>query len=435
MKVRKSYRRVNVKDVCVESLADRALSCGEPGTAVGLDIAKKEIVVVIRWGNGEFERPWNVANPDEIGELIGLLQGVRETIDGGLPIGMESTGTYGEAIRHQLTLAKLDVQRVSGKAVSDYAEIFDGVPSQHDGKDAAIIAELTAIGKGTAWPFSELSETEQQMNRYVAGIDAYRKQTNMWLGRLEGLLARHWPELTDLLDLSSPTLLQLLMKYGSPCELLADPAASEQLLAWARGGLGAQKIEKILTSAKETHGVPVCRSEQEWIQEISRQALASYRQVQACECELKRLASSHKRIQQLQELGVVTMCVLWSQVGDPRNYSSARAYLKALGLNLKELSSGQRLGELAITKRGPSMARRWLFFLALRAIQRPEVKPWYEAKQARDRRHGKMKGLIAVMRKLCRSIWHVSQTGEAFDWSKVFPGRPLSTKQRSLIEA
>ncbi len=73
---------------------------------------------------------------------------VHETC-GDLCVGMESTGTYGEAVRRALTVAGLTVQRISGKAASDYKEIFDGVPSQHDGKDAAIIAELAAYGKGT----------------------------------------------------------------------------------------------------------------------------------------------------------------------------------------------------------------------------------------------------------------------------------------------
>jgi len=41
-----------------------------------------------------------------------------------------------------LSESGIRVQRVSGKAVSDYHEIFDGVPSQHDGKDAAMLLNL-----------------------------------------------------------------------------------------------------------------------------------------------------------------------------------------------------------------------------------------------------------------------------------------------------
>ena len=75
---------------------------------------------------------------------------------------MESTGTYGDALRARLTAAGLNVQRVGGKAAHDYAEVFDGVPSQHDGKDAAVIAELAAFGKSRPWPYRPPSELEEE---------------------------------------------------------------------------------------------------------------------------------------------------------------------------------------------------------------------------------------------------------------------------------
>ena len=48
-------------------------------------------------------------------------------------VSMESTGTYGDALRAALAAAGLEVHRVGGKAAHDYAEVFDGVPSQHPG--------------------------------------------------------------------------------------------------------------------------------------------------------------------------------------------------------------------------------------------------------------------------------------------------------------
>ena len=63
-------------------------------------------------------------------------------------------------------------------------------------------------------------------------------------------------------------------------------------------------------------------------------------------------------------------------------------YRKAMGLNLKERSSGKHQGKLRITKRGPSIARRWLYFAAMRTIQEPAVRRWYEAKKAKDQDRG-----------------------------------------------
>jgi hypothetical protein len=58
--------------------------------------------------------------------------------------------------------------RVSPKAAHDYAEIFDGTPSQHDGKDAAVVAELAALGKATAWPYQVKEVWEQELDdRFV----------------------------------------------------------------------------------------------------------------------------------------------------------------------------------------------------------------------------------------------------------------------------
>ena len=70
--------------------------------------------------------------------------------------------------------------------------------------------------------------------------------------------------------------------------------------------------------------------------------------------------------------------MIWSKLGDPIEYSSSGAFVKAIGLNLKEISSGQRRGELGISKRGPPEARRWIYYWAMRSVQRPEFAKWYE---------------------------------------------------------
>ena len=151
MSIKRNSRLVCVKDISLEVLCETALTKGGTGTCVGLDVAKDEIVSVVRWPDETFERPWKIENPVEIDELLQRLLLLKENCDS-LTIGLESTGTYSESVRYAMTAAGLEVHRVSGKAVSDYKEIFDGVPSQHDGKDAAMIAELTCYGKGTPWP-------------------------------------------------------------------------------------------------------------------------------------------------------------------------------------------------------------------------------------------------------------------------------------------
>ena len=98
MGIKRAYRQTDVKKINVEELRDRSISLGGAGTVVGLDIGKDEIVVCVRWPNGEYDRPWKVANTTQIGLLIDRLTNLKEVCDS-LTIGMESTGTYGEAVR------------------------------------------------------------------------------------------------------------------------------------------------------------------------------------------------------------------------------------------------------------------------------------------------------------------------------------------------
>lgn len=436
MSTKRSYQRICVKKISSESLKSKAIEKGEVGTTVGIDVAKEELVVIVRWPDGTYERPWKIENPTGIQEFIDLALMLRETCNS-LTIGMESTGTYSEAVRYAMTQAGLEVHLISGKSVGDYKEIFDGVPSQHDGKDAAIIAELTHFQKGTPWPYKPASKNQQQMGFQIIRLDAYRTQANQWLGRIEAMLAKHWPELNAHLRLTAATLHNICTHYGSPAAVAACPSAGQQLRSWGRGQLAWTKIDTIIQSARETKGLPMGESEIQWLREITQQAMEALAKVKDAEKTLQKLAHKDKELHPYVEaVGAVTLAAIWSTVGDPRKYRSSKAFLKALGLNLKELSSGKRNGELAITKRGPSLARKYLYYWALRAIQKPQLKQWYRtfqrvgsagANQPKSE-HRKMKGLIAMMRKLCKSLWFVYQKQEPFLYSKVFPGKPLQVR-------
>ena len=62
---------------------------------------------------------------------------------------------------------------------------------------------------------------------------------------------------------------------------------------------------------------------------------------------LKRLAQKNETIRrQAEAVGTATACVLWVSLGDPKDYHCGEAYRKAMGLNLKERSSGKHKGKL-----------------------------------------------------------------------------------------
>jgi transposase len=118
-------------------------------------------------------------------------------------------------------------------------------------------------------------------------------------------------------------------------------------------------------------------------------------------------------------VGQVTSAVLVAAVGSPLSYPDTASYCKAFGLNLKERSSGKHKGKLKITKRGPSVARFYLYFAALRLIgHEPSVARWFAAKTERP---GAMAGkqVVELMRKLARALWHHAH-GRTFQAEKLF---------------
>ncbi len=87
----------------------------------------------------------------EIPSLFSLIK--RMSMGRKLVVAMESSGTYGDSLRQALADSEIKVERAGNKASHDYAEAFDGVPSQHDGKDAAVVAELAALAKSMPWDY------------------------------------------------------------------------------------------------------------------------------------------------------------------------------------------------------------------------------------------------------------------------------------------
>jgi transposase len=416
----KAYSAVSVNHVVLQRLTQ-----GRQGQdlVLGCDIGKFHILVVPRWPDADFGRPWRLRNPFQIPQLVQLLAALAEGRR--LRVALEPSGTYGDALRQALHDAGLTVLRVSPKAAHDYAEIFDGVPSQHDGKDAAVVAELAALGKAAVWSYEARPVWEQQLAYWVDWLEAQRKLLSIWSGRLEGLLARHWPEATRALKLTSGTLLRVVAHYGSPAALVADAQAEARLSGWGGRWLSAAKVQRLLAEARCSVGVRAGEVEVQRLQEYARQGLAARQQMQQGRRHLRALARGHEVLQaQGRVVGVSTACVLWAAVGDPRGYTCGPAYRKAMGLNLTERSSGTQQGRLHISKRGDPQARRWLYLAALRLAKRAGVREWYQAKKVRDGNQSK-RALVGVMRKLALALYQVGAKGEAFALERLFPGRAV----------
>lgn len=413
----KAYRAIPVNHIQL----DRLLQRNDPLVHAGLDVGKDHVLCVLRWNAHDFERPWRCRNPADLASLAHTLQRLAHGRQ--LVVALEPTGTYGDALRQALQQAGLMAHRVSPKAAADFAEIFDGVPSQHDGKDAAVVAELAAQGRCWPWPLLLPSESEQEMAYQVEWLDGQRRQTQLWYGRLEALLSRHWPEATALLSLTSGVLRRCLLRYGGPRGLAQDAQAAQRLYRWGKGLLSPDKVETLVASARQTAGVPTGRWDEERLRRYAQQMQDGIQQQRQARRRLQQLAATQPIVAAMGEVvGPVTACVLWVLLGNPQDYHCGQAYRKAMGLNLKERSSGRWQGQLKISKRGPAAVRRWLYLAALRWLRQEPVRSWY-LRQKGQRRGAAKPALVGVMRKLALALYQVGGRGEPFDRARLYPRR------------
>lgn len=394
-----------------------AEAAGDRRVVFGVDVAKEVFYGVLLVSAQEVLATLSWHHPQETRVLEARLRALGpERIE----VVLEPSGTYGDSLRAVLRALGCGVYLLAPKRVHDAAEIYDGVPSLHDAKAAYLIGRLHLEGAARPWREDTLERRERRA--LVAELDLYHDEQRRNLNRLEALLARYWPELERVSALNRAGVLQLLATYGSPQAVCAELAEAEALLyRVGRGVADGPTIAAILDSAGHTLGVPCTPGEQHLLEVLAAALLRTRQALHAVERRIGQGVERDPALHLLGEtVGKTTALVLDTTLGSPLDYPHPRAYLKAMGLNLKERSSGQHRGRLKITKRGPGRARHYLFLCALRFVQRdPVVRAWYLSKLQRDGSISRCNAVVAVMRKLALALWHVAR-GSPFDSRKLF---------------
>lgn len=378
-----------------------------------IDIAKHDQFAKMSTADGAVSELVKWKHPEESFLMLDML----ESLGSPVCVVMESTSTYGDAIRYHCRERGFEIHQANAKRVHDAREVFDGVPSLHDAKAATIIANL--FWQGLTSPWHELNDRQRSMNALFKEFDIHQSQYQRNLNRLEASLSRHWPEISDIITLDTVSLEQLLLKYGSPQAIATNPEEAEDVLRDAsRGRLSQGKIDRILVAARTTRGVPCIEAERRYLQALAQEMMHSRLQKKAAQTALEEFIDEDTQLTYMGRfVGKVTSAILLSLHLDPRDYDCARSYEKAMGMNLKEKSSGKFVGQLKLTKRGSGKARQYLYFAALRLIQTcPLAKRWYDNKAVAG---AKNKAVVAVMRKMAAALWHIAR-GDAYQPEKLF---------------
>lgn len=438
----RSYDAVNCKELDVEALGE----CVEgEWTIVAVDDAKEmpygslytvnrqasrpeellEHHQVFRW-----RRPWQEA------EVLEMLQSwdTEQT-----QVILEPSGSYGAGFIERIQQADgLELRHMRGKKTRDSKENYDNSPSMHDAKATDVMARIHMGGGSSIWQSRQ--PRQEQLKAAGKRADRLKKQRNQDNQRLEAELGAWWPELPRQLSLTSTTLLELIVEFGTPRQVADSPEAARQLIARvSRRQVGPAKQRAILEGARESRGARPCDEAIEYTREIAERLLELKAKIREAEGRIDELIEGDEVAERMARLvGPAATASLIGEVGDPTDFEAAAAYEKAAGLNLVEDTSGRegQHGEddetppMRISKRGSSRARKYLFMAAQRHIQRcPLARAWHHHKV--DRHQGcnqpKKIALVAMMRKLTRALYHIGR-GADYDGSKLFDVERLVDK-------
>lgn len=425
MSKKHTYRTVEVQKVELAQLATLLPAAVIP---VAIDVAKKKLVAAFCDPQGRHQLLVQFEHPSQTPMFLQLLEGLRAA-QKVVQVVLEPTGTYGDILCYEADRRGVEVYLISPKRTHDAAEVFDGVPSYHDAKDATVIGRLHVQGVSRRW--RPPLEQKRELRALVMRREIYARQQETLYGELEGLLARHWPEVQETLDVREQrSARKLLVTYPDPRQVAGAPEAVKELMERAsRGQMDAEKIEAVVAGAQRTQGVEMVAAERELVQEVAAELLRGDDKIQEVEVQIRdRLQSTPKRAPLVKFVGATTVAVLIAYMGELGSYSGAEALEKAMGLNLKEASSGKDLRRgLHITKRGPGMVRKYLYLATLRWMQKdPVAAAWYKRRQGYTEQ-SKGKAVVALMRKLVRGVWHLSR-GEEYEAKKLFDMRRLETE-------
>ncbi len=414
------YRATDVKKINLKQLQKEVEG---QDIVLSVDVAKENFMAAILDQKRNVIKTIKWKHPFESPLLLDLI--LKNLRWHSLEVAMEPSGTYGDSLRAQFLGNGISVFRVSPKRCHDAAEVFDGVPSMHDAKASAIIGRLHLDGLSEEWLMAD--DSQRELTAVIRTMEMYDDAYYRNINRLEGHIARYWPELTRFLKLQSATLLELLKEFGSPASVAQLSQEAGKLMKKTGGAcLKEEKIKAVLESAPTSLGVKSIEAERKQVQEICREI----RRLQKLRRQARyRVEALTQNIDCLKEMtpviGKVTAAVLYLTLGNMERYDNAGSVAKALGLNLKERSSGYQKGQLRITKRGSGSARMYLYMAVLRLVKSNTIiKAWYHKKIIRDGGI-KMKGLVAIMRKLAGALWHVGK-GAQFDASLLFDTNRLA---------
>lgn len=141
------------------------------------------------------------------------------------------------------------------------------------------------------------------------------------------------------------------------------------------------------------------------------------------------LNKKYESITKIKGVGIMSFAVLVAETDGFANFYNVRQLTSYAGYDVVENQSGTRTGKTQVSKKGNSHIRRIMHMPALNVVKyEPLFKTFYE--RVYEKTGIKMKGYVAVQRKLLSMVYTLWKKNEAFDPLFISPLSIKKTEQK-----
>lgn len=333
-------------------------------------------------------------------------------------VGYESTGPYGEPLIHYLKQKPVKIVQVNPMHTKRMKEINDNSPLKTDSKDPRVIADIIRVGHALSVIVPEGDVA--YLRRLNNARERHVRERTALLNQLQQFVFLIFPEFTRVLKIIySKTALFILKKYTTPAMIAAadQDELDKEMRCLSRNKFRTRDAAALIKFAKTTVGI------QEGVQGLVMDILHVVSQLEmlsgfmaAIEAEmeitLKRIPYSRKLLS-IKGFGITTVAGLIGEIGDFTKFNTQSEITKLAGLNLYEVSSGKKRGQVRISKRGRSLLRKILYYAAIQTVRKNGIMYHYYHRLL-DSGMKSIMALVAVARKLLRIIFAMIRDNSEF---------------------
>ncbi len=341
-----------------------------------------------------------------------------------IAIGFEPTGHYWKPLGHFLKERGYKIFLLNPYHVKLSKELRDNRQRKTDKKDSLLIANLLREGK---YLNTLLLDGEYELLRRLTLLrDKIVEDNKRAKIRLVTLLDEYLPEYVGCFsELMGKTSINLLKKYGISALRFTEKREElrEDIRNLSKKKISEEKACFIETVLKNSIGLKEALVVAEielitWIDEIESNT-EKLKDIEAKIEEALDKTEEGKYLLSIKGIGSITTANILGQTGSFNNYKSYKQIEKLSGLDLVEKSSGKKVGEKNISKRGRDKLRVSLYQAAIMCLaNNNEIKGTYQ-KKVREQKKNKMVALTSISIKILRIMFSLVKNKSLYDSTKM----------------